>query len=349
MGYIANRRDLLITGTTLTAATMLAVSARFWVRHRLRAKKGPDDWCALAAGIIFWVNNVAMWWGMCGQIIPFYLFDLLSGVINRYMGVDPLTMQPKQLEISLKMSFAGIFLMSTILTLCRLSVLFLYNRLFGIYPMFRKILIVYGVASLAWPITIWLGATFRCKPVKGSWDLTTNPQCAFSLETLFVSLESINAVLDVFLVIIPISKIKILQLPLREKIGLGIVFLMGGFVGLTSVFRIVFTYNPTKKGAVIDSMFWLWLQLATAIICACLPTLRTLLPTKTLFSPVSSTIRQLLGSKMKKSTLNSSLSGSNGQKSDRPKKSIYANYAISTRSDDEIALTGVSVDIRSMP
>jgi hypothetical protein len=126
------------------------------------------------------------------------------------------------------MTFAGVFLMSTILTLCRLSVLFLYNRLFGIYSTFRKILIAYGVVSLAWPIILWLAATFRCKPIKGSWDLTTNPRCAFNLETLFVSMESINAVLDMFLVVLPVSKIRILQLPLRDKIGLGIVFLMGG-------------------------------------------------------------------------------------------------------------------------
>jgi hypothetical protein len=72
MGYIANQTDLLITGTVLTAATMLAMGARFWARHRMRAKLGLDDWCALAAGLIFWANNVALWWGM------FLLVQLLA-------------------------------------------------------------------------------------------------------------------------------------------------------------------------------------------------------------------------------------------------------------------------------
>jgi len=118
--------------------------------------------------------------------------------------------------------------MSTILTLCRMSVIFLYNRLFGVYPVFRRILVVYGVVSLMWPVVIWFAATFRCNPIKGSWDLSTPPNCAFSLNSLFVSMESLNAVLDIFLVILPISKIKILHLPLQEKIGLAFVFLMGG-------------------------------------------------------------------------------------------------------------------------
>jgi hypothetical protein len=64
MPYIANQRDLLITGTTLTACTMLAVGARFWARYRLRSQYGVDDALALAAGFVFWVNNFAMWWGM---------------------------------------------------------------------------------------------------------------------------------------------------------------------------------------------------------------------------------------------------------------------------------------------
>jgi hypothetical protein len=107
MGYIANQRDLLITGTVLTAATMLAVGARFWARHNLRAKRGPDDWCALAAGFIFWVNNIAMWWGTFVAIAlslrpsrP----NLVTGVINKYQGIDPLTMTLPQLTISLKAS-----------------------------------------------------------------------------------------------------------------------------------------------------------------------------------------------------------------------------------------------------
>ena len=105
MGYVANQRDLLITSTVLTAATMLAVGARFWARHRLRAKNGPDDWCALAAGLIFFANNITLWWG------TFVNDTLLSGIphpnrfigiVNNYQGIDPLIMSQRQLTISLK-------------------------------------------------------------------------------------------------------------------------------------------------------------------------------------------------------------------------------------------------------
>lgn len=89
-------------------------------------------------------------------------------------------MDPAHLEVSLQLVFAGVFLMSTILTFCRFSVLFLYNRLFGVYTTFRRILIVYGVVSLMWPVTIWFGTTFRCSPIKGAWNMFIGAKCAFS-------------------------------------------------------------------------------------------------------------------------------------------------------------------------
>jgi hypothetical protein len=124
--------------------------------------------------------------------------------------------------------FAGVFLMSLTLTLCRLSVIFLYNRLFGVYEGFRKILIAYGIISLLWPISIWCAHIWRCSPISGAWDMTIKSKCAYDLQTLFVAMESLNAILDIFLVVLPITKIKILNMATIDKIGLAVVFLMGG-------------------------------------------------------------------------------------------------------------------------
>ncbi len=63
MGYVANQKALLITTVVVTVATMLVLGARFWARHKLQLKHGPDDWFILAAGIAFLSNNIFMWWG----------------------------------------------------------------------------------------------------------------------------------------------------------------------------------------------------------------------------------------------------------------------------------------------
>ncbi|KAF2446030.1 hypothetical protein P171DRAFT_520721 [Karstenula rhodostoma CBS 690.94] len=332
MGYVADQTSLLVTNVTLIVAAELSVALRFWVRRRMRTPLAADDWCALAAGIVFFVQDVVMCWA----------------ISRNYVGLDPRKMDMEHLETSLKLVFIGIFLMSIILTLCRFSVLFLYNRLFGVYTTFRKILVVCGVASLMWPVTIWFGTTFRCSPVKGSWKLHIGAKCVFDIEHLFIGTEPINAVLDVLLVILPINKIKILQLPLRERIGLAVVFLLGGFVGFTSILRIIFTYNPSKLGAIVDSVFWLQLQLGTAIVCCCLPTLRSLLPSKQLFVPLGASIQGLLGSRKTNLDSRNNPSGSKtlGSRSvnvDRQRRinPPYFDTTGSTKSDDEIALTDV--------
>ena len=129
------------------------------------------------------------------------------------------------------MSFVGIFLMSTILTLARFSVLLLYYRLFGIYSNFRTALIIVGLASIAWMLTVWFVTIFRCNPISAAWNifLVAEGQAhCLTQETIFLITETINAILDISLVCLPISKIQNIQLPLRDKIGLGLVFITGG-------------------------------------------------------------------------------------------------------------------------
>lgn len=63
MVYVADQRSLLITNIVLLVAAESSIALRFWVRYRLRTKYEADDWCALAAGAIFLINNVTMCWG----------------------------------------------------------------------------------------------------------------------------------------------------------------------------------------------------------------------------------------------------------------------------------------------
>ncbi|KAF2177888.1 hypothetical protein K469DRAFT_676570 [Zopfia rhizophila CBS 207.26] len=335
MSFAANQNDLLITVGILMPATMIVIGLRFFARQRLRARKGPDDWLALAAGIVFWANCFAMVWG----------------VYKDYVGLDPLKMDPFALVQGLKVCYPekpSRAMLRRLDELCR--ILFLYYRLFGIYASFRIALIVVGVASIAWMLTVWFVTIFRCNPISAAWNvfLVIQGQAhCLNQETIFLITETINAILDVSLVCLPISKLHILQLPLRDRIGLGFVFVTGEALSGDSILRIVFTYDG---GALLDSIFWLDLQLATAIICACLPTLRSLLPTQKTFIPLSSAIQRLLGSRMISSsaTAKSSQQGSSVSTSDDLSKSMYRRYAnLSKDGDDEIALTGVRVDARS--
>jgi hypothetical protein len=163
--------------------------------------------------------------------------------------------------------------MSIVITFSRLSIIFLYYRIFGIYEGFRRALWIMGALTMGWVITIIFLNIFRCRPIAFAYNLLLKGKC-LNQTILFVVTESINCALDLALVLLPLRRISFLQLSIRDRIGLYFVFLTGGFVCITSVLRIVFTYNIDN----VQSAFWLTLQLAFAVICSCLPTLRTYLP-----------------------------------------------------------------------
>lgn len=117
--------------------------------------------------------------------------------------------------------------MSCPITAARLSIIFLYYRIFGVYTTFRKAVWANGALTVAWLIMITFLNTFRCKPISAAWDPLLQKTACLDLEVLFLWTESINCALDCALVLLPIFKIPALQLSLRDKIALSFVFLTG--------------------------------------------------------------------------------------------------------------------------
>lgn len=138
---------------------------------------------------------------------------------------------------------AATILMAFTITLARFSVVFMYHRLFSVDHRFARALYVLGGLSLAWMITVVCLMIFRCLPVEKQWNPLVAGSC-LNLQTIFVVGESINCFLDVVLVSLPLFLIPSLKIQTREKAGLCLIFVCGGFVGVTSIVRIVNLYNP---------------------------------------------------------------------------------------------------------
>ncbi|KAL8947345.1 MAG: hypothetical protein Q9222_006364 [Ikaeria aurantiellina] len=91
------------------------------------------------------------------------------------------------------------------------------------------------------------------------------------------------------MVALPLRVISSLQLPRKHKITVSGIFLLGSFVGFMCILQIIYT----AKGNVDSSGRWVYAQINVGIVCACLPTLRPVLPKK---DAVSTTLRQLFSS-----------------------------------------------------
>jgi hypothetical protein len=139
---------------------------------------------------------------------------------------------------------AAEILMAFTMTLARFSVVFMYYRLFSVDRRFAISLKSVGALSLAWFFAVACLSVFTCDPVQKQWDPRLEGTC-MNLQTIFVVTESVNCTLDLMLVCLPIFLIQTLTIATREKIGLCLIFLCGGFVCIASIVRIINLYNPT--------------------------------------------------------------------------------------------------------
>lgn len=120
--------------------------------------------------------------------------------------------------------------MFTVLTItaAKLSVLCLYYRIFQVSYRFRVGWMILLFATVAWFLATFIMAIFRCIPIEAAWNpLILDAKC-FNLQLAFLVCETINCVTDLAIVCLPAGMIRSLQLPLRLKIGLSFVFVLGG-------------------------------------------------------------------------------------------------------------------------
>ncbi|KEQ79011.1 hypothetical protein M438DRAFT_360070 [Aureobasidium pullulans EXF-150] len=168
----------------------------------------------------------------------------------------------------------------------KLSILFLYLRVFGDTPNvtsfgvnFRKF--VYGLMafSAVFCVITLIVNVLTCIPVKHYWDKNSSGHCGVDPFSWWLSQSLLNTISDILILVLPMPLVKnLLQIPARQKLGLCLVFGLGGFVVIVTIMRIT-TFKSgglgddiTYDGAV--TLCWTLVETNVAIICACLPLLR---------------------------------------------------------------------------
>jgi hypothetical protein len=85
-----------------------------------------------------------------------------------------------------------------------------------------------------------------CRPFKGYWGMPPpNPQCT-TLQHYSIVQAVFNLSSDILIIAVPIPMIASLTLPLKQKIGLGVLFSMGIFVVRTTACHILMHVMSTN-------------------------------------------------------------------------------------------------------
>ncbi|PTB64965.1 putative PTH11-typeG-protein-coupled receptor [Trichoderma citrinoviride] len=159
----------------------------------------------------------------------------------------------------------------------KLSFLFLYLDIFP-QRKFRIICWTIIIQIAAGLVALSFTTIFQCSPVKYSWDKTIPGTC-INIKAFWYGQSGWNTLMDVLVLVLPIPVILKLQMNRRAKISILAVFVLGAFVTITSIERLIsLNFNATFildfTWATGTSVIWTQVESTVGVICACTPSLR---------------------------------------------------------------------------
>ncbi|RFU24776.1 hypothetical protein B7463_g11559, partial [Scytalidium lignicola] len=263
-GYpIASRSAELIRDIIIIAAvTFPVVALRFLARRMVVSKLWWDDFAVALAALMM----IPM------TVIPIY--NATRGFGKHFWDVPP-----ENIAELRKLYYISQILYAVVQALAKLSILFLYLRIF-----MNKNFRLFTQFAIGWmachTIAFVLVVSFQCLPVISVWDVTIQGRCIDS--QAFVYAVAATAIFeDIVIMLMPILELKNLNLDLRKKIALMLIFFLGSFACVTSMIRLkyIISYGTSLDQTYdnVDVIIWSVLETFMAIICASMMCFRPLL------------------------------------------------------------------------
>ncbi|TRX87753.1 hypothetical protein FHL15_011358 [Xylaria flabelliformis] len=227
--------------------------------------------------------------------IPSWLFMVLCSAVvgarvwsrkitSGGLGPDDYTIIASLIE-SLKSFYVGQITYKISLSLTKSSILLLYLRIFGNVTWLRRTCYVLLVLIALYYTAATLVTILQCIPVAAAFDKNVTRLKCISITPFWYTNAAISIATDLIILLIPMPLICALQMSRQRKAALIFVFALGTLtldIPVTSP-------DPIYQ---VDTAMWTIIEMSMAIICACLPQIRTL-ATNLLFPKVKSAYHSL--------------------------------------------------------
>ncbi|KAM5351078.1 hypothetical protein ACJ41O_003801 [Fusarium nematophilum] len=252
---------VLPAGITTTVIALIAVCLRIFTRkYVVKGVLGADDYlclCGLAFSFVYLGVSLAL---------------LKLGAGNHMWDIPMSDYSPKFLQHTL----AATLIYGICIALAKLSVLAFVLRISPDRLLRRAVhslIALVCVYTFAYVVLV----IFRCRPVAATWDADINGDCVDKLIPM-LTLAIANIVIDLCVLLLPIRIVLPLQIPLRQKISLAILFATGGFVCIASIKRTIITspllHATDYTWKVPPQMIWSFIEVNSGLICASVPALK---------------------------------------------------------------------------
>ncbi|KAJ6256196.1 hypothetical protein Dda_9031 [Drechslerella dactyloides] len=268
--YVVENRQvsMYIIDCVFFILAVIMVLMRIYTRVFIIHKFGLDDWCMVLALI-----SVAAFTTLQ------FCFLIYGGV-----GYHIWDVTPEQLQYCFKFIYFHLIGYTWSITLIKMSILFLYERIIPTTHPMRKVLTGFMVIQIVYFLVSEFTFIFQCSPIAGGLDFDFRmhgaPKC-IGLKPMLYSFCIIHIFMDLALLILPIRVIWELQMPIKRKLSTLSLFVIGAIGCICAVMRVV-TIAQLLDGfdftwTIYDPGMWGLLELTIGIICACIPPSKLLL------------------------------------------------------------------------
>lgn len=180
----------------------------------------------------------------------------------------------------------------------KLSILWLYYRLFAVNEAFLYCVWGLGIIQTAWSIATYLVHWLECIPTAKLWEPTLEGHCIKSPVFLAAG-ETPNSLVDFAMIVLAIWMVQSLRIKTAVKIKLFVIFIMGGLyvflpvpfyklleltsymcrAGIIGFVKIGYGFSATSKSKVeVLDPIWATVQQTCSVICCCAPFYKPLIP-----------------------------------------------------------------------
>ncbi|DAA73504.1 TPA_exp: Uncharacterized protein A8136_4685 [Trichophyton benhamiae CBS 112371] len=260
------RNGLLISVWTLFAITTLLLISRFAIRLRVHRQLFWDDILAGLAYIFLLCHNIL---ATLAAPTIYLLLDLFTDN-HGFMQPDILG----KIDRLVKLVLSSNFLFRICIYLVKASLLALLWRLFRSLPKFRRAWLGIIVVTV-----IGFALSMILPPVACS-DFTAlgciSPrQIRLAAIDIYVS-TVFDVLTDVLIVCLPVAFVLKSSLPMPQKTGLIVLFLLGLAVVIISILRTIETDGKTKLSPPSWLLFWSSMEATIAVMVSCFASYKSL-------------------------------------------------------------------------
>ncbi|KAH8159590.1 hypothetical protein CIB48_g8657 [Xylaria polymorpha] len=251
-----------------------ATALRFVASKRILGRLGAEDWLAFAALVSFLA----------------YISLVLASVLGQR---EPAILPIDEEMRAAKMIYATVPFYPLNQFFAKLSILFLYHRLFSINRHFVRWTYVLGTAQSALTILTIFINIFGCRPISYNWNFTGDDGgWCLDQVAVFTGTESVNSAIDFAMVALASAMVAGIRLTFSTRLKLMLLFFVGGLSGIIGFLRIGGSnlYGKEKDSRLFGTTHidWTVAQQAASIVCCCAPMYRGAFSTRELCARLAS-------------------------------------------------------------